>query len=42
MMENTRLEHRPMQMDGGGDDGLGPVGSVGEIGGGGDFSGFHF
>jgi hypothetical protein len=42
MMENTELRHRPMQMNGGGDDGLGPFGGVGEIGGGGDFPGLHF
>ena len=31
-----------MQVDGGGDDGLGPVGGVGEVSGGADFAALHF
>ena len=33
---------RGVQMDGGGDDGLGPVGGVGEVGGSSDFAALHF
>ena len=31
-----------VQVDGGGDDGLGPVGGVGEVGGSSDFAALHF